>query len=283
MKIVIKDAKRELISLIYSINKDPESWENWMCLHITLPELSISSDDLHAMDCIKPLLESCLKDVEGNSFFCEKNDIYIMCKNTSRSILQETGRHACDLVLYGNTVIPYFKVFDLAHDGQEFVDYFCKQDQHFTIPSPPHTITEQKQENSDNAFSPREEKISQNPKHKKVLLVEDDPVTRWMVRNTLRNECDFATAQNGNKALSLYISYQPDIVFLDINLPDRDGHSVLEWIIQHDPGAYIVMFSSKSHLDTIVNTLEDGAKGFISKPFRKSQLIHYIDNCPNIH
>ncbi len=59
-------------------------------------------------------------------------------------------------------------------------------------------------------------------------LVEDDPVTRWMVRNSLRAECDFATAQNGNKALSLCTSYQPNPVFLDINLPDRDGHSVLE-------------------------------------------------------
>ncbi|PCI55541.1 MAG: hypothetical protein COB36_07945 [Alphaproteobacteria bacterium] len=286
MKTVTEDAGIELVSLIHSINKDPQSWENWRCLHINLPELSIYSEDLQVIDCMKPLLESCLKDIEGNSFFCEQNDIFIICKNISHNILQEIGQHACDLIFDGNTLSSYYKIFDLTHDGQEFVDYYCKQNERFTIFSLPQIATKREYVESEKAFSPQEEKITQSPEHRKtpkVLLVEDDPVTRWMVRNTLRNECDFATAQNGNKALSLYASYQPDVVFLDINLPDRDGHSVLKWIMRRDPGAYVVMFSGESHLDNIVGTLEDGAKGFIAKPFHKNQLLHYIDRCPNVH
>jgi len=285
MKMVMQDAEIELVSLIHSINKAAESWDGWMCLHIALPQLSSYSDNAQAMDCIRPLLDSCLKDIEGNSFFCEE-DVFVICKNTSDSVLQEIGCHACDLVLEESVPRSGFKIFDLSHDGQSFVDYYCQQGEPFTIFSLPRDVSNLKYANTKNAFSPQEEKILKNPERSeflKVLLVEDDPVTRWMVRNALRTECQFATAQDGNKALSLYKSYKPDIVFLDINLPGRDGISVLNWIMQHDPGAYIVMFSSESHLDTMVNTLEDGAKGFIAKPFRKDQLIHYLESCPTAH
>lgn len=112
----------------------------------------------------------------------------------------------------------------------------------------------------------------------KVLLVEDDPVTRWMVRNALKHECDLATVSEGHKAFEMYASYQPDIVFLDINLPDANGYDVLEWIIHNDPGAAVVMFSSNDNLDNIASSMDQGARGFIAKPFLKEQLLHYIHN-----
>lgn len=256
-----------------------------MCLHIALPTLSMPEDDSQAMNCIQPLLESCLRDMEGTSFFCD-DDIFIICRNVSYSVLQEIVRNVCDLVLDGNISSENCKIFDLAHDGQGFVDYYCKQGKRFTLVPLPHPSKDKKSSTVEALFTPMEEQVSQNPDHKdsiKVLLVEDDPVTRWMVRNSLRATCQFATAQDGNKAISLYNSYHPDIVFLDINMPGKDGRSVLRWIMTHDPGAYVVMFSSEGHLDTIVDTLEDGAKGFITKPFRKDQLVHYLDSCPSVH
>jgi len=286
MKMIETEAQMDLVRIIHSINKDPESWENWMCLHIALPRISADEASLEAMDCIRPLLESCLQDIEGSAYFCDQGDIFIVCKNTSSSVLQEVARHVCDLVIGENMVTSDFKIFDLAHDGQSFVDYYYAQDKRFTVFSLPDALSDKKHGRPDAIFAPREEPASKNLQRNssiKVLLVEDDPVTRWMVRNALRSKCQFATAQTGNKALALYSSYQPDIVFLDINLPERNGLSVLDWIMEHDPGAYVVMFSSEGNLDTIVNTLEDGAKGFIAKPFRKEQLIHYIGCCPTAH
>jgi len=112
----------------------------------------------------------------------------------------------------------------------------------------------------------------------RVLLVEDDPMTRFMVRKAIKNECELATAPEGNKVFSLYASYQPDIVFLDINLPDLNGYDVLEWIMDNDPGACVVMFSGNSDMDNIVSSMGYGAKGFVSKPFSKEKLLHYIHN-----
>ena len=109
-----------------------------------------------------------------------------------------------------------------------------------------------------------------------VLLVEDDPVTRWLVRNALKENCDLATAPTANKAFSMYSSYQPDIVFLDVNLPDKNGYEVLNWVMRNDPGANVVMFSSQDSMDNITQALECGARGFIGKPFVKEQLLGYV-------
>lgn len=286
MKMTTTSAEMGLVSLIHSINKDPESWEKWMCLHIPLSGLTTDEDMPRTKECTRSLLESCFQDIEGTAYFCEPNDIYVICKNISRTVLREIGQHISDFSLDEDMEIAHFNIFDLAHDGQGFVDYYCRRDGSFTIFSLP-----DEHPNKKKIISPAPIPQQQNPTpasevkrvSMKVLLVDDDPITRWMVRNALRFECEFAVAPNGNKALSLYNSYQPDLVFLDINLPDRDGISVLDWIIKHDPGAYVVMFSSEGHLDTIVDTLEEGAKGFIAKPFRKEQLIHYLNSCPNLH
>lgn len=102
--------------------------------------------------------------------------------------------------------------------------------------------------------------------------MEDDAVTRWMVRNALKNECEFITAPSANKAFAMFSSFTPDVVFLDINLPDNSGYAVLEWILKNDPGACVVMFSSNGQLDNIVQAMEKGASGFISKPFLREHL-----------
>lgn len=110
----------------------------------------------------------------------------------------------------------------------------------------------------------------------KVLLVEDDPVTRWMVRMALKDECRFATATTANKAFAICQSFRPDIVFLDIGLPDKNGCEVLEWLMRNDPGVCVVVFSGSRDMNDICRALEGGAKGYIPKPFEKNSFLHYI-------
>ena len=111
---------------------------------------------------------------------------------------------------------------------------------------------------------------------KKFLLIEDDPITRWMVRRTIKSECELLTASTANKAFSVFGSFHPDIVFLDIDLPDQNGKQVLQWLMANDPGICVVMFSSNNNLENITETLAGGASGFIPKPFFKQDLLHYI-------
>ncbi len=112
-----------------------------------------------------------------------------------------------------------------------------------------------------------------------ILLVEDDPVTRWMVAATMKNTCNWIIAHNIDTAIKSYQRYKPHMVMLDINLLDDSGYDVMAKIIQQDPKAYIVMFSSHDSLENIVKTIQEGAHGFITKPFSKEKIIHYASKC----
>lgn len=112
-----------------------------------------------------------------------------------------------------------------------------------------------------------------------VMLVEDDPFARKIVSKCLRKNQQLITTGTAQDAVTQYMLNAPDIVFLDIGLPDHDGFSVINAIKAHDPDAFIVMFSGNNFSDHITRSLSNGAKGFIGKPFRKEQLFHYIDEC----
>ncbi len=117
----------------------------------------------------------------------------------------------------------------------------------------------------------------------RVLLVEDDPVTRWLVRVALKGTCVLMTAPDAGMAISSYHSYKPDLVLLDIGLPDCDGKELLSRLMRIDPGAYIVMFSSQNAAETIAETIEEGAKGYITKPFTNDAILQYVRTCPLGH
>lgn len=110
-----------------------------------------------------------------------------------------------------------------------------------------------------------------------ILLVEDDPASLFMAKRALWQDFEVITATNGSEALAAYTANAPDIVFLDIGLPDTSGHRVLEKIVYLDPQASVVMLSGNSFRDEIVKAMKQGAKGFVGKPFSRAKLLHYIN------
>ena len=72
------------------------------------------------------------------------------------------------------------------------------------------------------------------------------------------------------------------MIFLDIDLPDVNGHEVLSSILKIDANAHIIMLSGNSDQENVVNAIKAGAKGFVAKPFLKDRLYKYIDECPMI-
>lgn len=115
-----------------------------------------------------------------------------------------------------------------------------------------------------------------------ILVVEDDPFSQRLVCNALKTRNNVTAADNGQDAVRLYLKQAPDIVFLDIGLPDVSGHDVLEKILAFDPAACIVMLSGYGNRDNVMKATETGAKGFVGKPFSKSRLNAYIEKCPAI-
>ncbi len=115
-----------------------------------------------------------------------------------------------------------------------------------------------------------------------IMVVEDDAFTQKLIQNTIKDTHKLSIAGDGQGAIMTYVNKAPDVLFLDIGLPDIDGLKVLEKIFKIDPHAYVVMFSGNGDKKNILKAIELGAKGFIGKPFTKDKIFQYINKSPHI-
>ncbi|HNQ91657.1 MAG TPA: response regulator [Alphaproteobacteria bacterium] len=109
-----------------------------------------------------------------------------------------------------------------------------------------------------------------------ILLVEDDPFTLQLVKLALKDSFEIIAAETARQALAYYQRHLPDMVFLDIQLPDGNGINLLEQISAADKEAYAVMLSSHAQKEKIMECLSLGAKGFIAKPFTRQRLVDAV-------
>lgn len=270
MEIISVNAERKIKDLASSIGHSPESWRSWSCVYVPLNNIN----ETVQQDClfwIKSFVESYLKRAEGAVYFCANNSIHILCKNVQIDVLKQTGEEICNLIHAESSVCVHYKLYSFVNDAMMYALDILEKPGHLFQSI---LVDERAAHNKlklQNAS--RNETSASTPK---VMLVEDDPVTRWIVRNTLKNECDLITAATASKVFLQYKTYQPDVVFLDIDLPDHNGYDVLQWVMRNDPAACVVMFSSNDYLENIVKATENGARGFIGKPFVKEQMLNYI-------
>lgn len=115
-----------------------------------------------------------------------------------------------------------------------------------------------------------------------IMIIEDDPFSRRLVENVLQKRFRLVGLASAESALPTYAECAPDLLFLDINLPDVTGHELLEKIIALDPKAYVVMLSGNADRDNIMQAMQRGAVGFVAKPFSREKLLQYIERCPTI-
>jgi two-component system chemotaxis response regulator CheY len=106
----------------------------------------------------------------------------------------------------------------------------------------------------------------------RAVIVEDDAASRAMLRGILQNlHVEVAgEAANGRRGIQLSSEKTPDLVCLDIGLPDIDGGKVLEEMLATGPDTKIVMVTGSSQRDKVRECLAGGAVGYIVKPFAAS-------------
>lgn len=109
----------------------------------------------------------------------------------------------------------------------------------------------------------------------RVLIVDDIPETRENVRKLLYFERDIevvGAAANGTEGIELAKQLRPDIVLMDINMPDIDGISATESICQSVPEVQIIMMSVQGETDYLRRSMLAGAREFLVKPFSADEL-----------
>ena len=106
-----------------------------------------------------------------------------------------------------------------------------------------------------------------------ILVVEDDAPVRNLITTTLKaHDYKFITAQNGNNAIMEASSHNPDIVLLDLGLPDIDGVEVIERIRTWSDMPIIVI-SARSEDKDKIDALDAGADDYLTKPFSVEELL----------
>lgn len=107
----------------------------------------------------------------------------------------------------------------------------------------------------------------------RVFVVDDSKFMRMMLGEVLTSMgCEVIEVDGGKCAVTMYEHYKPDLVTLDILMPEQDGIETLKQIFAIDPLAKVIMVTALSMEDYIKQTMELGACGFIVKPFSSEQV-----------
>jgi len=111
----------------------------------------------------------------------------------------------------------------------------------------------------------------------KLLIVDDSNVVRRSIQRMIGNpNYDVRTAANGVEALTLFNEFDPDVVTMDITMPEMDGLSCVDAMLRKKPRARILVISALADKATAVEAVKRGALGFLLKPFSSESLTNEI-------
>lgn len=112
-------------------------------------------------------------------------------------------------------------------------------------------------------------------KKPKILLVDDSEEILIPLRRLLRS-CALFEALDGKTALELAASEKPDLVILDVHLPDMNGVDVMEKLAVTAPGQVVIMLTGDDTIETTGKALAAGAFAYITKPFEAKELLEVV-------
>jgi two-component system, chemotaxis family, chemotaxis protein CheY len=113
----------------------------------------------------------------------------------------------------------------------------------------------------------------------RVLVVDDAAFMRKMVSDALTGGGHeiVGEAANGAEAVQRFQELRPDVLTLDITMPEKDGLTALKEIIAVDPGAKVIMCSALGQESKVLESIKLGAKDFVVKPFQADRVLSAID------
>jgi len=114
---------------------------------------------------------------------------------------------------------------------------------------------------------------------KRILIVDDAAFMRMMIKDIVsKNGYEVVgEAQNGVQALEMYAQFKPDIVTMDITMPEKDGISAVKDIMAMDSAAKVIMCSAMGQQSLVMDAIKAGARDFLVKPFKPDRVIQALD------
>lgn len=111
----------------------------------------------------------------------------------------------------------------------------------------------------------------------KILIVDDAEFLRMRISKMLVGDgYEVLEAENGAQAVDLYRSVKPDVVLMDITMPEMDGLTALREIRTLDPKACVVMLTALGQESVVLEAIKSGARDFVVKPFERDRVLNAI-------
>ena len=113
---------------------------------------------------------------------------------------------------------------------------------------------------------------------KNILISDDAAFMRMMIKDILtKNGYNVVgEAENGARAVEKYNELKPDLVLMDITMPEMDGIQALKKIKENDPSALVIMCSAMGQQAMVIESIQAGAKDFIVKPFQADRVLEAV-------
>ena len=295
MELVTAQSEDRLIELLPSVQEQPA---DWISLHINLAPIHrqmISHEGLSrallakihkiSLQMAEKIRDLGLGDFNGHILVFEDSDVLALIKARPSELQKVFEALRCEFKRSGMMHLLSIESMQeklsrlvlLSEEKQETAqDYKMKRRAvelgesllEWTEVEPQLSVAIQKKRRQREASS--------------VLIIEDDVMVRGVLAAMLKEKHHVIQAKNAEQGVIAYIDQAPDIVFLDVHMPRVGGHETLKRLRIIDPEIYAVMISGDSSQGTVISAKDEGAAGFIRKPFSQTKLQAYIERCPSL-
>ena len=117
-----------------------------------------------------------------------------------------------------------------------------------------------------------------------ALIIDDDPMLQQLLSRLLLKQGveQVRVASGGSEGIQLVSELEPDVLFLDIQMPDIDGLQVLEQLRQSHPELYIVIITGYVDVDAVEQIIRLGANHYLVKPIEAGRLLKALSGCSKL-
>ncbi len=280
IKIIEENSEQKCIDALEEIHNSSTNRNLLQCRFSSIG-LKLAPDD------ILPLVKDILTDKDAYLFFCEDGDIFMQWGGYPKATLNEVinrvrSKYSKDDQHYLSEA--FFKYYDFHVHGEdiriECRNKLKKIQEKNQISKEKTNIEIAKIKDFDNQMLKTLNANLINKDSRKIieiLIVEDQVFSQKLLIATLSRKYKCHVAKNASEALVLYAMHAPDIVFLDIDLPDMNGHMLANLFGKVDKDAYIVMVTGNHYAADIEKAKKNKVKGFIVKPYNKQKILDAIN------
>lgn len=241
---------------------------------------------------ILPFLKNILREQDAEIYFCENSDILICWRGRIREVMESIIKTF--LLQYPHEFAKengseIFQFYDNKAQDEE-LRLLIRQKLQDTLKNYPTHSPNHSKNNAlssakwhpvflENQLLSLESHIAKRRKRDlpELLIVEDQEFSRKLLLGLLGKHFVCHSAATAKQAVNLYADHAPDITFLDIELPEADGHQLASLFKKTDPEGYIVMVTG-NHYNTDVETAKaNKVQGYIAKPYNKQKIIEAVE------